>query len=58
MLALGKLGSEGNAAAWFARVVDRLAANLISTRRRRENLLKRWEPGKGRAGDGAEEADS
>ncbi|MGH9365331.1 MAG: RNA polymerase sigma factor [Thermoanaerobaculia bacterium] len=42
VLALGKMGSKGNAAAWLARVVDHLAANVVRTRGRRAEILQRW----------------
>ncbi|SRR6266496_626608 len=42
VVALTKMGPEGNAAAWLKQVVDFLAINLNRTRARRAELLRRW----------------
>jgi len=42
VVALTKMGPEGNAAAWLKQVVDFLAINLNRTRLRRAELLRRW----------------
>ena len=42
VVALTKMGSEGNAAAWLKQVVDFLAINFNRTRLRRAELLRHW----------------
>ena len=42
VVALTKMGPEGNAAAWLKQVVDFLAINLNRTRLRRAELLRYW----------------
>ena len=44
-----KMGAEGNAAAWFVRVVDNIAMRHRGTAARRAGLLERWGPPTGRA---------
>ncbi len=44
-----KMGAEGNAAAWFVRVVDHLAMRHVTTAARRARLLEQWGPPTGRA---------
>lgn len=45
LLAERKMGEEGNAEAWLAKVVDMLALNLRRTARRRADLLAKWSGG-------------
>lgn len=47
VVALTKMGPEGNAAAWLKQVVDFLAINLNRTRLRRAELLRHWVAGSG-----------
>ena len=44
VVALEKMGAEGNAQAWLRQVVDFLAINLKRTSQRRASLLARWQP--------------
>lgn len=44
VIALGKLGPDGNANAWLKQVVDNLAANLRRKTARRARLMRRWMP--------------
>jgi DNA-directed RNA polymerase specialized sigma24 family protein len=51
LVALAKMGHDGNAIAWLKQVVDFLAVNLKRTASRRAGLLAKWAaPEDGRAG--------
>ena len=42
LVALAKMGNDGNAIAWLKQVVDFLAVNLKRTASRRAGLLAKW----------------
>ena len=44
VIALAKLGPDGNANAWLKQVVDNLAANLKRKTARRARLMRQWMP--------------